>query len=143
MHLVGSHPQVGLFFDSRAIGRDNKKVVIEKVFAGRASDLILKFLFVLNAHDRLDLLRAILAAAREIHEKRTGQIRVYVRTATPLPDDQRERLIGQLRQSLNKEPVLHLTVDPSLLGGLVVRVGDLLHDASVQTRLESLKNQLI
>jgi F-type H+-transporting ATPase subunit delta len=135
--------QLEPFFHSRAIGRDKKKEVIAKIFRGRTSDIFSNFLFVLNAHDRLDLLRPILIEARLLHEKRTNKVRVQVSTATPLPGDQRDRLIAQLRESLKKEPVLQETVDPNLLGGLVVRVGDWLHDASVQTRLETLKNQLM
>ena len=141
--VLPSNPQLEPFLHSRAIGRDKKKGVIHKVFDGRATDVFVNFLLVLNAHDRLDLLRAVLFETREIHEKRTGKIRVQVRTAVPLPNDQRERLIAQLREALKEEPVLQVKVDPDLLGGLVVRVGDWLHDASVQTRLETLKNQLI
>jgi F-type H+-transporting ATPase subunit delta len=136
-------PQLEPFLYSRAIGRDNKKEVLAKVFRGRTSDVFTNFLFVVNAHDRLELLRPILMEAHLLHEKRTNKVRVQVRTAKPLPGDQRDRLITQLRESLKKEPVLQETVDPDLLGGLVVRVGDWLHDASVQARLETIKNQLI
>jgi F-type H+-transporting ATPase subunit delta len=141
--LLQSNPQFALFLDSRAIGRDKKKAVLQKTFGGRSSEIILNFLFVLNAHDRLDLLQAVLIEAREIHEKRTGKVRVEVRTAVPLPADQLEQLTRLLRDSLKKEPVVNIRVDADLLGGIVVRVGDWLHDASVQTRLETLKKQLI
>ena len=56
--------------------------------------------------------------------------------------DQRERLLNDLRQTIHKEPVLETQVDPALLGGLVVKVGDWVYDASVRTRLENLKKQL-
>lgn len=138
-----ANPQLELFLYSRAIGRDKKEAVIEKVFQGRVSETFLRFLLVLNAHDRLDLTRALLVEAREIHEKRTGRIRVHVRSAAPLGEEQRQRLISQLRDQLHKEPVLQTQVVPDLLGGLVVRVGDWLYDASVRTRLETLRNQLI
>lgn len=143
VHLLATNPQMALFLDSRAIGRDKKKGAIQKIFSGRASDVFLNFLFVLNAHDRLDLFRAVLVEAREIYEKRTGKVRVEVRTAVPLPADQLEQLTRLLRDALKKEPVVNVRVDADLLGGIVVRVGDWLHDASVRTRLETLKTQLI
>jgi F-type H+-transporting ATPase subunit delta len=70
-------------------------------------------------------------------------MRVTVTTAVPLPDDQRERLRQELREKYKKEPVLTTKVDPALLGGLVVKVGDWLYDASVRTRLTNIRKQLI
>ncbi len=131
------------FLASGAIGRDRKAQVIRRVFGGRASELFVNFLLVLNAHDRLDLVRPVLAAAREIANQRAGRVPVRVRTAVPLPPEQQDRLRQELRQAFHLEPLLHTEVEPGLLGGMVVRVGDWLYDASVRTRLESLRNQLI
>ncbi len=130
-------------FTSAAIGRGPKGELIRKVFEGRASDILLHFLLVLNDHDRLELLRGILAMARELEEKRAGRLRVLVRSAVPLEDDQRERLHQELRSTFHGEPVIDAQVDPELLGGLVVRVGDWLFDGSVRTRLRTLRDQLI
>jgi F-type H+-transporting ATPase subunit delta len=98
---------------------------------------------VLNQHERLNLLRPILAAAKELRDQRAKRIRVQVRSAVPLADDQADRLRQQLRESLRLDPVLRTEVDPELLGGVVVRVGDWLYDASVRARLDSIRNQLI
>jgi F-type H+-transporting ATPase subunit delta len=141
--LFRKDPYLETFLSSSAVGRDKKKGMIELVFGTRASAAFTNFLLVLNNHDRLGLLRAILIEAREIHEDRTGKVRVQVHSAVPLADDQRERLLKQLRDSLKREPVLHAQVDPSLLGGIVVRVGDWVYDASVRTRLDILRNQLV
>jgi F-type H+-transporting ATPase subunit delta len=136
-------PQFEAFLSSSAIGRDRKGQVLQSIFQGRGSEVFVNFLLVLNEHERLDLLRAVLAAAREIRDQRARRIRVRVRSAVPLPDDQRDRLLQDLRQSFQLEPLLETEVDPELLGGLVVRVGDWLYDASVRTQLENIRNQLI
>ncbi len=136
-------PGLEQFVGSGAIGRDRKAAVIRKVFEGRADPVFVNFLNVLNNHDRLGLLRPIAAAAHELQNERAGRVRVLVRSAVPLPDDQRDRLRQQLHDSLRKEPLLETRVDPDLLGGLVVRVGDWVYDASVRTQIESLRNQLI
>jgi F-type H+-transporting ATPase subunit delta len=68
---------------------------------------------------------------------------VQVRSAVPLADDQADRLRQQLRESLRLDPVLRTEVDPKLLGGIVVKVGDWLYDASVRARLDSIRKQLI
>ena len=78
----------------------------------------------MNDHDRLDLLRPILAECRAEYERRTERQRVRVRTAVPLPDDQRQQLMSMLREMYGQEPVLVTEIDPALLGGIVVRVGD-------------------
>ena len=136
-------PQFEEFLASGAIGRDRKAQVIRGVFEHRASSVFFNFLMVLNNHDRLGLLRPIRAAYQELYDERARRIRVVVRTAVPLPDDQRARLQQELHDTFHLEPVLETRVDPDLLGGMVVRVGDWLYDASVRTQIENLRNQLI
>src|SRR5262249_57269894 len=98
---------------------------------GRASEIFLNFLLVLNEHERLDLLRPILAAYRRLYEERTGHVRVRVKSAAPLPDDQRQRLEQELRAAFRREPILEARVDPDLLGGLGGQVGGRGFDGSV------------
>jgi F-type H+-transporting ATPase subunit delta len=138
-----AEPQFEAFLQSSAVGRERKAQVIDKVFEGKAGPVFVDFLKVLNQHERLNLLRPILTAAKELRDERAKRIRVKVRSAVPLADSQTNRLVEQLRQNLKLEPVLQTEVDPDLLGGVVVRVGDWLYDASVRARLDSIRNQLI
>ncbi len=137
-----AEPQWEAFLASGAVARDRKAQVIARVFENRASELFGNFLLVLNKHDRLDLLRPILSAAGEIRDQRAGRMRVQVRTAVALPEDQSQHLRQQLQEAFRLEPVLQTQVDPELLGGMVVRVGDLLYDGSVRTQLERIRKQL-
>ncbi|MBI1917902.1 MAG: ATP synthase F1 subunit delta [Planctomycetes bacterium] len=141
--VVRPNPDTEAFFRSAAIGRDRKAEALRAALGGRTSDLVFNFILVLNDHYRLDLLAVIVAAYRELLEQHTGQMRVQVRTAVPLDHDHQERLRHELRQAFAREPILEQRVDPDLLGGLVVQVGDWLYDASVRTRIESIRNQLI
>jgi F-type H+-transporting ATPase subunit delta len=131
------------FFASGAIGRDRKAQVIHSLFDGKASDVFINGLLVLNDHERLDLLRPIAQAYREMRDQRAGRMRVQVSSAIPLAEDQQEKLRQELRAAFDKEPILDVQVDPDLLGGMVVRVGDWLYDHSVRTQLESIRHQLI
>ena len=103
----------------------------------------MNFLLVLNDHDRLDALRSIAASIHTLNEKRTGKVRVHVRSALPLASDQQDALRQELRTAFGREPLLETSVDPDLLGGLTVQVGDVLYDASIRTRLEQMRTQLI
>jgi F-type H+-transporting ATPase subunit delta len=141
--LFTADPQFEEFLASGAIGRDRKANVIKAIFEKTASELFTNFLCVLNEHLRLDLLRPILAAYRALRDERARRVRVQVRTAVPLADDQRQRLRSELHSTFQLEPVLEEKVDPELLGGMVVRVGDWMCDASVRTRLDNIRNQLI
>jgi F-type H+-transporting ATPase subunit delta len=136
-------PEWEMVLSSGAVGRDRKATVIRSVFEGRASELFINFLLVLNDHERLDLLRAIVEAYRELRDEKAGRVQVMVRSAVPLPGNQRERLIQELRETFQKEPVIETQLDPDLLGGVVVRVGDWVYDQSVKSRLEDIRNQLI
>jgi F-type H+-transporting ATPase subunit delta len=136
-------PEFEAFLASGAISRRAKAEVIHRVFDSKASEAFRNFLLVLNDHQRLDLLRGIREAVQELYDERAGLLRVVVTSAVPLAEDQRERLRQELRQKYNKEPVLTTAVDPALLGGVVIRVGDWLYDASVRARLETLRKQLI
>lgn len=141
---VFSHdPAFELFLGSPAVSRERRAGILRTTFEGRADELFVNFLYVLNNHDRLDMLRAIAQAYRNLHDRRAGRIPVEVESAVSLTDEQQERLRQLLRQSLQREPMLHARVNPDLLGGLVVRVGDRVYDASVRARLDLIRNQLI
>jgi F-type H+-transporting ATPase subunit delta len=141
--VFAADPQFEAFLATTAIGRDQKEATLRKLFEGRAGETLANFLYVLNKHDRLGLLRPIAAAARDLRDRRANRRPVQVVAAVPLPDDQRERLARELRDSFHFEPLLETSVDPALIGGMVVRVGDWIYDASVRTRLGTIRKQLI
>jgi F-type H+-transporting ATPase subunit delta len=117
--------------------------ILGDVFGGRASDLVLRFLRVLNRRGRLGLLRPIVAEARTIWDRRNHRIPVSVRSAVPLGDDQLEALRDRLKGLVAGTPIVSVSTDPSLIGGLVVQVGDQMYDASVKSRLALLHHRLI
>ncbi len=141
--LFPAEPQFEAFLTSSAVGRERRAQVIDKVFENKASVLFVDFLKVLNQHERLNLLRPILAAAKVLRDERAKRIRVQVRSAVPLANEQANRLRQQLRDTLKLDPILQTEVDSELLGGVVLRVGDWLYDASVRAKLDSIRNQLI
>jgi F-type H+-transporting ATPase subunit delta len=135
--------QFEAFLASSAIPRDRKAAVIQHAFEGKASEVFVSFLLVLNQHERLDVLRAIHAAYHELYDRRAGRIRVQVKSAIPLPDDQAEKLRQEIRAKFQREPVLDAQVDPDLLAGMVVQVGDWKLDSSIRSRLQSIREQLV
>jgi F-type H+-transporting ATPase subunit delta len=136
-------PALEVLLGSPAVGRESKAAVLRQTFEGRANELLVDFLLVLNAHDRLDLLGGIVRVYRDLFDRSENRMQVRVSSAAPLPDDQRQRLLDELRAAFGKEPILNLAVEPDLLGGLVVQVDDWVYDSSVRSRLEAIRKQLV
>ena len=131
-------PALVTFFSSPTVDTEVRQKAIENWFRGRASDLLVDSLQVLNRKGRLGLLRAVVETYRLGHEELRGQIDVHVRTAAPLSEAVRARLKEVASAHTGKEAKLIERVDESILGGMIVRIGDEKLDTSVATRLAKL-----
>lgn len=143
--LMAAHvdPDVQSFFHSGTVGRNQRRTTIEKTFEGRLDPLLVNFIQVLNDHERLALIRSVAVQYRTLLDERQGIGRVFVKSAVQLDEAQQSRLRAELSKVMVRQPVLELSVDPNLLGGLVVRAGDWLYDASVKNRVETMRKKLI
>ena len=131
------------FLSSPLVDEDSRARVLEELFRGKASDLLADSLQVINRKGRLGLLRAVAEAYRIEHRDLRGWMDVRVRTAVPLTDEQRARLKDALAASSGKKPSLFERVDPALIGGMVVEIGDRKIDASLASRLRRLAGALV
>jgi F-type H+-transporting ATPase subunit delta len=98
-----------------------------------------KFLGLVASNRRANALPAMITAFERIAAADRGAISAEVTTAMPLTPAQSAALAASLRQALGKDPEIETKVDPAILGGLKVRVGSRLYDASLKSRLDSLK----
>lgn len=96
----------------------------------------------LSEHDRLVLLPEIYAHYSKLKSQELKQVDAYITSAYPLTDAQRKDLQQRLAISTNSIVILHEAVDPELLGGATIKVGDKFTDGSVRGKLQQLKNQL-
>jgi len=140
--VLAANPAVAVFFASPSVSRRTRAPILASALAGTASPLVANFVGVLNQNNRLDLVRQVAAAYRQLLDKQAGRVRVTVRSAVPLTAAQQDALRKTLAASLNQEPVLHVATDPELLGGMVVQVGDKVYDTTVKARLAALRSQL-
>ena len=134
-HKVDQDVEFALFFSSPMIDAAAREKTIEKLFRARYSDLLVDSLQILNRKGRLAMVRSVAETYRLAHSARSGQIDVRVTTVVPLEDSLRRRLSELTATYTGKEPRLIETLDPSILGGLVVQIGDEKFDMSVATRL--------
>jgi F-type H+-transporting ATPase subunit delta len=141
--LLERFPAFAAILASARVPVKEKDRMLVEILEGRASSLVLRFLRVLNRHGRLDLLGVILREARSIWDRRQGRVLVRVRSAVPLEVDQVESLRNRLARLLAATPILKVSTDPRLIGGMVIEVGDHRYDASVKSRLEQIRYRLL
>jgi F-type H+-transporting ATPase subunit delta len=141
--VVHSQPRFAELMASPSLGTADRDRILVELFDGKANPILVNFLRVLNRHGRINLLATIAGRARAEWDRKQGRRPVTVKSAVPLDDAQRGALEGRLSKLIGATPVLTLEVDPSLIAGLVVQVGDDVYDASVRTRLRRLRDRLI
>ncbi len=128
---------------SELLGDDEKQGMIDRVFASRYDATLVDFLRILSRRDRLGLLRPILRSFVQQHSELRGKVRVKVTTAAALSEAAAKQLAKALEPLVAGEPQLEITVDPELIGGAVVRIGDTVYDGSVARQLQRLESQMI
>lgn len=101
--------------------------------------LTIKFIGFLTAQRRGNALLSVITGFEALAAKERGAVSAEVTTAVPMSAAQEKGVAAALRQALGKTPEISTRVDPSLLGGIKVRVGSRLFDASLKSRLDSLK----
>ncbi|HVU90006.1 MAG TPA: ATP synthase F1 subunit delta [Pirellulales bacterium] len=141
--VLERYPRLTALFGSGFVSAEDKVKIVDRTFAGRVSALVLNFLRVLAEHERLELLRDIVRAARKQYDEMRGLLRVEVTTASPLTDELAAKIQQQLRGMFGGEPVLVPKIKPELIGGVVLRVGDAVYDGSVAARLADIRGRII
>jgi F-type H+-transporting ATPase subunit delta len=136
-------PGLRLTLASPRVALEEKTALLDKAFQGKMSGVLLNFLKVLVRHGRFECLPDVTHAYHKLVAESQGKIEIQVRAAYPLSNPLRERIAAKLGDVLKKKVVLTVEVDPELLGGLVVRIGDTLYDGSVASQLKRMKSVAI
>lgn len=141
--VLNRFPQLERTLETSLVSQEKKEQLLDRIFSGKASKEVLNFLKVLSRHGRLGLLRLVARLVSKLHATLCGKIDVEFCTAAPVDDALRNEVVAQLRKSLSAEPVLSVRVDPALIAGMVIRVGDRVYDGSVATQLEHTRRAMI
>ena len=128
------------FLRSPVISADNKSGAVEAILAkGSFNPTVANFIKVVARNGRLFALPAIIAAYRALAAQGRGEATADVTSAAPLSAAQLKSLAETLKQKIGKSVTLTEHVDPSLIGGLVVKVGSQMIDSSLKTKLSAMK----
>lgn len=137
--VFAQQPALVTRLSSSRANQAEKVALLRKVLGERVSSVVVRFLGVLCQHGRFDLLGPIVAQTRVLANQAAGIVPVVITSAVELPADVEERVTQNLAAKLGGKIELTKKVDPELLGGLQVRVGDTVFDGSVQGKLERVR----
>ena len=142
LELTRADAKFGEFLASMILTGKEREHSLKNILKGRVSDLTYKFFQVLNEKGRLGHLPSIVAAYEQMVQHAYGRVEVDVYTAAPIDQGEMQAIRSRLQAMLGKEPVVHAYVEPEMIGGLRMQIGDQLIDGSVRTQLRRLKDNI-
>jgi F-type H+-transporting ATPase subunit delta len=140
---VVADERVGRALANPSIPLETRISVAQATFGRLVGPKVLNLIGLMLRRGRIEELPRLAAEFRRLDDQRQGITRATAISASSLTPDEVTALTERLEQSAGGRVALDTEVDPSLLGGLVVRLGDRLIDGSVRSRLERLRNQLV
>jgi len=129
--------------ESPRVGVESKVDLLDKAFAGKVEKGLLHFLKVVGNKGRFDCLGAIASSAKTLRDEMSGRVQAVVTSASPMDSEVVGRITDQLSNTLGKDVSLQVLVDPEILGGIVVRVGDTVYDGSVVNQLSQVRARAV
>lgn len=135
-------PAIGHALANPAVPVETRQAAVRQALGGSASPGVLNLVALMIRRGRIEGLPRVAAEFRRLDNTRQGITVATATSASPLTPDEVRALTARLEGMTGGRVELDLRVDPGLLGGVVVRVGDRLIDGSVRGRLERLRNQL-
>ncbi len=135
-------PQLAEFYESPVIDRAEKQRMLETALAG-SGELVAQFVLLLVRKRRENIIRLVASQMHELLDRQAGRADADIETPTPLPAHELAELARRLSKVYGRTIVPQPKVQPALLGGMVVQVGDRYVDASVSGKIEELRRHLL
>ena len=142
-NAVESDRRLRIFLESPRVSAQQKNRVIQKAFEGQLPRNFVRFLQALVSHRRQMMIPSIAHEYHDLVDQVEGRIHASVTVARDADASERTIVTQQLSRAIGKEVVPHFHVNPSILGGVVVRVGDTVLDGSVRRRLSTLRGRML
>ncbi len=136
-------PSLRDFFQSPAIRSADREGVLERALIKQVQPLTGNFLRLLSAKGKLDTIPAVAAALAELLDKRSGKADVRVTVSRLLSPGDLEIVRQRISTAIQKEAVITQDIDPNMIGGVRIRIGDKLIDGSVSAQLHALEQKML
>ena len=142
VHIVKSNSDLDNVLKSPLVAKSEKVKLIETLFNNRINNNLKNFLKILVEKGRISSLKSIELTFKQLLNEKNNVIEGTVISAIPLTDEKVKELEKTLSKKYNKNVTLENEVDESILGGVLLRLGNTQIDGSVKTRLNNIKDQL-
>jgi len=140
---MDENPKLRLFLESPRVSAAQKSEVLGKAFSDRMPRLMLRFIQSVVMHRRQMLIPEIAREYLDLVDAAEGRMHARVTVASEPDDAGRSAIAQQLSRMFGKDVVPHVNVDPSIMGGVIVHVGDTVLDGSVKKRLATLRRRML
>jgi F-type H+-transporting ATPase subunit delta len=142
--LFAQYPTLAKVLLNPAVPVPRKRAAVTDLTkAAQSSPTVSKLLILLAARDRLVLLPDLLTSYRDRLLDYQKVVRAEVTTATPLAADRAKAIESSLAQMTGRTVILDTKIDPSIIGGVVARIGSIVYDGSVTRQLQKMKERLV
>lgn len=131
------------FFTSPRVDPDEKYRILKLALGDMVCRPVLGLIHVVIRKGRELLLDNIADQFERFRDLAEGNVHVHIRSARAVDDEIRERLKTLAKEDYGKNAVLHETVEPELIGGMIVRVGDYVVDGSIRRKIEKLRRNMV
>jgi F-type H+-transporting ATPase subunit delta len=138
---IGSDAGVREYFRDPNVAADEKVEAVSVLFSNVHAH-VANLVRELVSRQRFYLIPQVLGEFARLERAARGVADTYVTVARPVSDSQAKTIATDIATALGRQVEVHLHVDPSLLGGIIVRIGDQVYDSSVATRLQRLRQAL-
>ena len=141
--IISGNKSLKDFLANPVFEQTSKKGVVDNIIAKlKLSNMTVSFLRLLVDKKRIDILEDIVICYRQLMDETLKKVRVNVKTALPLSDELRSFISSNLEKTLGKKVDITVEEDSTLLGGVVIGVGDTLYDGSIKNQLNNMRNLL-
>lgn len=140
---VNENERLRNFLAAPQVAAVDKKRVVEKAFTGKLPQPMMRFVQKLIENRRQMLLPQIAVEYANLVDERAGRVHAQVTLSREVSEADRAAIASQLSARLGKVVVPHVSVNPAILGGVIVRIGDRVMDGSVRRRLSTLRGRLL
>ena len=138
--VCANNKDLALLLQSPIIKADKKTAIMNEIFGGKISTIATSFIAIIISKKRAGILADIASAFIETYKIHKNIKTAQVTSAIPLSSDQKDQVIAIVKSSYNTDVVdLNEIVDPTIIGGMIVRVGDKQVDESIKRKLKNLE----
>lgn len=142
LQLIKADKELRVFYESPKVSRQDKAVLIDKVFHDRIAPELVSLLHVLARKNRAPLLDNIVGQMLDLYDRDENRLHADIEVAAPLAQEVKESLRARLVKLTGKDVVVRERVNAGVVGGMVVRLGDQLLDGSIRARMRTMRQQM-